>query len=91
MWDLGAVEVAVAPVEPIEAEPAPVEAKLPEQEPERAAEPSPEPAAELEPVGGTPLELKDAREALADDDLLCVAGSMYMAGIARETLLGAQA
>jgi len=32
-----------------------------------------------------------SREALADDDLLCVAGSMYMAGVARETLLGAQA
>ncbi len=30
-----------------------------------------------------------ARRALADDDLLCVAGSMYMAGVARETLLGA--
>jgi dihydrofolate synthase/folylpolyglutamate synthase len=30
-----------------------------------------------------------ARRALDDDDLLCVAGSMYMAGVARETLLGA--
>jgi dihydrofolate synthase/folylpolyglutamate synthase len=32
-----------------------------------------------------------SRGALADDDLLCVAGSMYMAGVARETLLGAGA
>jgi folylpolyglutamate synthase/dihydropteroate synthase len=32
-----------------------------------------------------------SRGALADDDLLCVAGSMYMAGVARETLLGARA
>ena len=30
----------------------------------------------------------DARQALAPRDLLCVAGSMYMAGVARETLLG---
>jgi len=32
-----------------------------------------------------------SRDALADDDVLCVAGSMYMAGVARETLLGARA
>jgi hypothetical protein len=30
----------------------------------------------------------ETREALAPDDLLCVAGSMYMAGVARETLMG---
>ena len=30
----------------------------------------------------------ETREALAPHDLLCVAGSMYMAGVARETLLG---
>ena len=30
----------------------------------------------------------ETREALAPRDLLCVAGSMYMAGVARETLLG---
>jgi folylpolyglutamate synthase/dihydropteroate synthase len=29
----------------------------------------------------------ETREALAPRDLLCVAGSMYMAGVARETLL----
>jgi len=32
-----------------------------------------------------------SRNALGHDDLLCVAGSMYMAGVARETLLGARA
>jgi dihydrofolate synthase/folylpolyglutamate synthase len=32
--------------------------------------------------------LVQTRETLAPDDLLCVAGSMYMAGVARETLLG---
>ncbi len=30
----------------------------------------------------------ETREALAPADLLCVAGSMYMAGVARETLMG---
>lgn len=32
--------------------------------------------------------LLEARAQLARDDLLCVAGSMYMAGVARETLTG---
>ena len=32
--------------------------------------------------------LLETREALAPHDLLCVAGSMYMAGVARETFLG---
>jgi dihydrofolate synthase/folylpolyglutamate synthase len=30
----------------------------------------------------------ETRQALAPRDLLCIAGSMYMAGVARETLLG---
>jgi dihydrofolate synthase/folylpolyglutamate synthase len=32
------------------------------------------------------LALRAAREALGPDDLLCVAGSIYLAGIARSTL-----
>jgi folylpolyglutamate synthase/dihydropteroate synthase len=30
----------------------------------------------------------ETRQALAPRDLLCIAGSMYLAGVARETLLG---
>ena len=37
---------------------------------------------------GDPREaLSYTRGALADDDLLCIAGSMYMAGLARDALL----
>jgi dihydrofolate synthase/folylpolyglutamate synthase len=44
------------------------------------------PDAELRIVPDPQLALQQARQQLADDELLCVAGSIYLAGIARQTL-----
>jgi len=46
------------------------------------------PACRLQAMPDPRRAVLETREALAPDDLLCVTGSMYMAGVARETLLG---
>ena len=46
--------------------------------------------AELRVVPNPHLALRAAREALHEDELLCVSGSFYLAGIARRVLQGAE-
>ncbi len=46
------------------------------------------PACRVRAIPDPRRAVRETREALAPHDLLCVAGSMYMAGVARETLLG---
>lgn len=46
------------------------------------------PPARVQTIPDPRAAVRETRAALASDDLLCVAGSMYMAGVARETLLG---
>lgn len=46
------------------------------------------PASRVRTISDPREAVLETREALAPRDLLCVAGSMYMAGVARETLLG---
>ena len=46
------------------------------------------PASRLRAIPDPRKAVLEIHAALAADDLLCVAGSMYMAGVARETLVG---
>ena len=45
------------------------------------------PASQLRTVQDPRQAVLDVRASLADDDLLCITGSMYMAGVAREVLV----
>ena len=46
------------------------------------------PASQLRSVQNPRQAVLDARASLSGDDLLCITGSMYMAGVAREALVG---
>lgn len=46
------------------------------------------PASRVQAIPDPRTAVSEVRDALAPDDLLCVAGSMYMAGVAREMFLG---